>query len=245
MLRLMGWDKNAIIKKHIQIAPTGAIPPDQAESHLHSIDLYEWLNEVYRQALEDYENDIPDNPSEDQIENALDAHGPRILEAEELVEKAHKYLIDITDELASPDTLLRIDQEMIIKTGKTYITIRSLDEWAEKNNRNETASSTGKENPQTESSSLSGNDSLPDENKKANRSLYVTLALAIDKLAKEKGPKYFQNGKPNVKSVSELLEQAGRGMTNTGDTPLHGQSAASIKNRITHSLEQLRLIDRR
>ena len=207
MLRLMGWDKNAIIKKHIQIAPTGAIPPDQAESHLHSIDLYEWLNEVYRQALEDYENDIPDNPSEDQIENALDAHGPRILEAEELVEKAHKYLIDITDELASPDTLLRIDQEMSIKTGKTYITIRSIDEWTEKNNRNETASSTGKEDPHAESSSLSGNDSLPVKKEKAVRSLEVTLALAINELAKAKGSKYFQNGKPNVANESSRLSR--------------------------------------
>ena len=235
VLRLLGWGTETIKKKYIKMNHAGQVVTDMKEISPTTIDLHELLTETYQEALHRFEDAVPKDPTEDEMEQIINEHGPRIEEAEAFVEEAHNYLIDITDELAKHDSALRIDQDATTKFGSTYITIRSLEEWASKRYRKPESFST------SENQKSSGApDDILDSNNKGNRSFLLTLGLAGRALAGVKGNGYGTTEDPNISRISSLLSELADKLENT-NKPFHGQGEASIRSRIRQANNQLKL----
>lgn len=234
VLRLLGWGAETIKKKYIKMNHAGHVVTDMKEISPTTIDLHELLTETYQEALQRFEDAVPKDATEDEMEKVINEHGPRIEEAESFVQEARSYLMDITDELAKNDSELRIDQEATDKVGSTCITIRSLEEWAEKRYRKQKGSSTSESSPSPDTP-----DDLPKRHLKVNQSVNITLALAIKALANMGGRKYQYRNDINVKSIVEKIDEAGRELTKSGDASLRDQSISAISGRVKDALEAL------
>lgn len=235
VLRLLGWGTETINKKYIHMNTKLEVLTDMKEISPAAIDLHELLTDTYQEALQRYEDAVPKDPTEEEMEKILDEHGPRIEEAEAFVERARNYLMDITDELARPCGDLRIDQEATVKVGSTCITIRSLEAWAEKRWPKPEESSTS----ENEKSSDTTDDFLDAENK-GNRSFLLTLGLAVRALAESKGGKYGTVEAPNITQISILLSDLADKLGNV-KKPLHGQGEDHIRGKITKANKLLKL----
>lgn len=235
VLRLLGWGAETIKKKYIKMNHAGHVVTGMKEISPTTIDLHELLTETYQGALQRFEDAVPKDATEDEMEKVINEHGPRIEEAESFVQEAHSYLMDITDELAKHDSELRIDQDATAKVGSTCITIRSLEEWAGKRYRKPEVSSTS-ENEKPPGPP----DDLLDTKNKGNKSFLLTLGLAVRALAGAKGDKYGTTEDPNIAQISILLSELADELENV-NKPLHGQGEQSIRGKIMTANKHLKL----
>lgn len=239
VLRLLGWGKETITKKYIKMSSAEKFEKDMKEISPIAINLHELLTETYREALQKYEDSFSEDPTEDELNTALKLHGSRILEAEEFISEAHGYLMDITDELARPDSALRIDQDATTKSGTAFITIRSLEEWAKNKYAKLEESSVKEELKNTEKSSGSTDDSSVGE--KTLNSLYITLGLTARAIVELKGTQYGNPDKIVITQLAKLLEKDAIALSNDPNKPLDTQTYESIRKRLTEAQKRLRI----
>jgi hypothetical protein len=145
-----------------------------------------------------------------------------------LIEKAHRFLCDIDDEIAKGEnSALRIDQITTKNPKLPYITIASLDQWArDKYNIhifNPLHAQTGTE----EETSLKGGLS-----KTKATNLRITFALLVEEFA-TKAPGYQNNGKPNVSTIAREIAK----LAKKDPRGLSGQSEEAIKGCIEDAMK--------
>lgn len=238
VLRLLGWGKETIKKKYIVLDHNGKLETEKEKISLATMNLHEYLTDTYKEAVQRYENAIPENPTEDQIYAALEEHGPRITETEADIEKARNYFMDITDELGKQNSSLRIDQETTTKEGKIYITIRSLEEWAA-NKYNDSSQIKKGETPPSEYD-FSIDDTPTPKNLKAQYSnLLISFSIAVKYIA-EDSYRFKYRGVENIQEISDALSRKAQDLANTGDLPMAGQGTSAIRDRIKSALQALK-----
>jgi hypothetical protein len=134
------------------------------------------------------------------------------------IRNAHKILCCMDDELLKGENSeLRTDPHATVNPKFPFITIVSLDQWAQKMNFFEPL-------PSEQPSEMS---------KTKTTSLQITFALLVEVLAK-KATKYSHgDGKPNVNSISNEILQ----LINDDKLDLPGQSIKSINNCIKAALK--------
>lgn len=235
VLRLLGWGTETIKKKYITMNQSGQVVIEKGEISSTTIELHELLTETYQEALRRFEDAVPKDPTEDEMEKIINEHGPRIEEAEAFIQEAHNYLMDITDELAKNDSALRIDQEASAKTGSTCITIRSLDEWAAKRYQKPEFSSTS-ENEK----SLGAPDDFGGSDR-TNNSAFLTMGLMIRILVAPRGAKYGTADDPKISNVAELIFSEVGNIFPKQDKSILGQGLESIRKRLTKANNLLNL----
>lgn len=238
VLRLLDWRESTIKKYFFHIDHTGAKKTDIKEISPTAIDLHDYLSEIYKEALQKYENAIPDKYTKDELNAIIYEHTPNINKAKETIEQAHSYLMDITDELAKPNCSLRIDQETTIKEGKTYITIRSLNEWKKKKYQDTNGSPNAE--PSSPDNEISEGDSqfVPANIKTSYLNLLTSFSIAIN-IISETSKSFKYKERINVSQISEKMSSTGQSMTRTGNFALPGQTPTAIRDRINKALKYL------
>ena len=237
VLRILGWGRNTIYPKHLHVSEEGTVQEDQHSIYRSAFSLNDFLSDIYRDALAIYEDAVPAGASEDQVQQAIESHAPRIEEAEAFIEKARDYMLDIVEELAKGDrSALRLDNDATAQTGTIHITLRSLDAWSESTYAIKTEVT--KQGPDIHALLETVKD--VDGTTKSDISLYVTLALAVQAFAQKAGGKFQNGGEVNVQQVATHLEAFGVDQRSDGSN-IPGQSEASIRTRITTALARHRI----
>lgn len=240
VLRILGWGRNTIYPKYLHVSEDGTVQEDQQSIYRSAFSLNDFLSDIYRDALATYEDAVPSGASEDEVQQAIESHVPRIEEAEAFIEKARDHMLDLVEELAKGDRSdLRLDHEATARTGMVHITIRSLDAWSESTYAIKTDSDAAKQEPDIHALLETVKD--VDGNAKSDLSLYVTLALAVQAFANKAGGKFLNGGEVNVQQVASHLESFGADQRSSGGN-IPGQSEASIRARITTALARYRVV---
>lgn len=238
---LLGWGDSTICQLNTGLIRDGTVQQDRMVGFGGGFNLQEALSDIYIEALLTQSAALPEGASDEDVQHAVELHGPRIEEAEAFIKKARAYMLDIVDELSKGDeSALRQDREATAQSGTTYITIRSLEAWGEA--KYAVIADTNFVTPEPDIQALLETVKDVDGTAKSDASLYVTLALAVQAFAKIAGPKYLRDGaEVNVLQVAEHLEALGAGQRQQpGGLP--GQSASSIRGRINKALAQHRIV---
>lgn len=134
------------------------------------------------------------------------------------IRNAHKILCCMDDELLKGENSeLRTDPHATVNPKFPFITIVSLDQWAQKMNFFEPLPS---EQPSEMSATKTTN-------------LQITLALLVDVFAKRAPAYRHGDGKPNVNAISNEILQ----LINDDKLDLPGQGSRSIQNCISAALQ--------
>ncbi len=164
-------------------------------------------------------------------------------QCEDLIIKAGAYISGIDDELIKGTvSALRIDQAKTESTGEVYITLKSLDEWAQQNYKISIFDN-------TISSHLNISSVLPHVAKQkaeptpkgglsrtSAESLYTTFAFMVEAFAKTAPAYRKDDGKLNVDAISKAIENLAT-EANKGDV-LKGQGDQSIKTIIELAMKE-------
>ena len=247
VLRLIGWGHDTVYLTDVELAGDGDFLKKYKLVYRKDLGLEEFLSELYQRALMKYADAVPDQATEEQVQDALELHAHWIDETQAFIEKARSYKMDIVDELAKgADSALRVDKDATAEHGITHITIKSLDAWSNETYAikadGEIEADAAAKAPESDLRQLLESLDDVDGTKKSDVSLYVTLALAVQAFA-EKAPPRFQlaDGSVNVSQVSQHLESLGAKL-NPEAKSLSGQSTSSIKSRIDKALARLRTV---
>lgn len=247
VLRLIGWGHDTVYLTDVELAGDGDYLKKHKLVFRKDLGLEELLSELYQRALMKYADAVPDDATEQQVQDALELHVHWIDETQAVIEKARSYKMDIVDELAKgAESALRVDKDATAEHGITHITIKSLDAWSNeiyviKADGEIEADAAGKA-PESDIHRLFESLQDVDGTKKSDFSLYVTLALAVHAFAEKAGSKFqLADGSVNVLQVSQHLESMGA-KPNPEARSLSGQSASSIKSRIDKALARLRAV---
>lgn len=124
---LLGWLRGERRTRHIQVTLDG-INPDQFP-YLPSLPdtLEATIREQREKASIEFHNAVVNGEIE--VAKAKEAI---VEDWDQLAKRARRYRIDITDELTTSDSALRIDQVTTTASGITHITLKSLDHWSRK-----------------------------------------------------------------------------------------------------------------
>lgn len=237
--KMLGWLRGSV-----------RIDPDEINIHDVSITQMPFLAELYF-SLEDYLLMLREDAL-DQVATAFKepcAIGSIQTEAldtlnhcDELIMKAAAYMNGIDDELTKgTESALRIDPVKTESTGELYITLKSLDEWAQQNYKisiidnvvptHWDVSAISKQVAK-QAQEYSSKDGLT-KTKKEN--LYITFGLLIEAYAEMPNSGYLQSGKPVVDAIAKQLNHLA-GQASKEESP-SGQSVESIKDRIEEALK--------
>lgn len=166
-----------------------------------------------------------------------------VMQCDDLIRNAHRYLCDINYELSKGDqSILKVDRATTTNTDNPYIEISSLDEWV-KQKYEVSFLSIKPYKPSTDSSkslNLDDTDEGQDESfqdgaigKTKADNLYVTLAFLVEVYSKTQ-TRYRVGEDPNVSEIAKMLsdfaEKAKKGIS--------GQSYESIRKHITEALRR-------
>lgn len=227
--KLLGWLRGPILHQYIEVAPAG-ITVDQLK-HISSLHctiggtLRSQLTELHTAALVAFEG--ANNGAE--LEDTANA----VLYWEKQIRLAARYLRDIDDELAKDDkSVLRIDKVETEKSGESYLTLSSLDEWAQTKYKFsifddgilETEENVSKEivatDKITQQDGLSFEEPInnqqsdidpdgPDEvkNRILVNNIYLTLAFFLEAFSQTL-PKYRKGTEPNCDAIASHFERA-------------------------------------
>lgn len=240
VLRLLGWGRNTIYPKQLHLSEDGNLRQDPKLIYRPDFSLQEFLSGIYKEALSTYSDAVPEGATDEEVQDAIESHAPRIEEAEAFIEKARSYMLDIVDELSKGvDSALRLDNEATAGSGVVHITLRSLDAWSESTYPGKAVAVVSAPEPDVHALLKDVKD--VDGTKKSDSSLYVTLALAVQAFAQKAGGKFLNNGEVNVQQVAGHLEALGAGERANGSN-LPSQSEASIRARITKALDRHRIV---
>lgn len=228
--KLLGWMQGPIRKKYVEVNEQG-ISSDQLP-FIHSLDgsLQEQLIELREAARMDFLKAVEEEAAHD----VAQAKEESVIEYDKLIKKAAKYLMEIEDEIAKGETSrLRVDQSTTEKLGIVHITLKSLDQWSQKN-YNITILDQFSTNPISENSQV--NEAAKDELSKTKaENLYTTFAFLVEAFASSsKGEAYRHADKrPNATTIAEHLEKLA--LEASGGS-LKGQSKESIRKLIKEAL---------
>lgn len=240
VLRLLGWGRNTIYPKQLHLSEDGNLRQDPKLIYRPDFSLQEFLSGIYKEALSTYSDAVPEGATDEEVQDAIESHAPRIEEAEAFIETARSYMLDIVDELSKgADSALRLDNEATALSGVVHITLKSLDTWSESTYPIKADAVVSAQEPDIHALLDTVKD--VDGTAKSDFSLYVTLALAVQAFAQKAGGKFLNNGEVNVQQVAGHLEALGAGERANGSN-LPSQSEASIRARITKALDRHRIV---
>jgi hypothetical protein len=171
----------------------------------------------------------------------LKAKEAAVYAAEALIHKAHKFILDICEELAGgEDSAIEVDREETEHTGATHLTLRSLDRWARKKYRISILE--GSDSP-LPSEGTAAQAPAPDEAEESGHerglsktrahhflTTFAFLVEAFISRAEKRGDNL------NISEVAKHIEKLAKA-ANKGQ-PLNGQSAEAIKDRIEKAMRK-------
>lgn len=215
---LLGWNQGC---SRLNSVPEEAHPD---EEELYDFSVSTLLQDSLEAAEADYSNAIYHKLADEIIAEKL----AEVEKVKSTIKTAHEYMCLIDDELAKGgNSAFRIDQNATKNSGYPYITIASLDQWAQREFDID----------------IFGNmptDQEEKEDGKAVISLKITFAFLIDLLA-ESDTKFQNKGKANAKAIAAaLVEEAKKYKTQKngkGKTSVPGQSEESIRKRIDNAMK--------
>lgn len=245
VFRLLGWGGETIYLREPELPMTdeGIGLEDTKKIFQPDMTLESFLKEAYQNVLTSYSSKVNEDTTDEEIEELLDEKWDAIEQVESLIEEARSLLMDIVDELALGEkSELRLDLEMSSKMGVQYITLRSLDAWAQRYRR---PSSQQDEKTLEIAGDIDegddGESSRPKKKEsKADRSLYITLWYLAELYAKMRKPLLWNDGKGvNVNALAKSLEESIHAkITDGGD--YEGQSFSSIQERLARGKQLVR-----
>ncbi|MDO9273348.1 MAG: hypothetical protein Q7T94_10065 [Rugosibacter sp.] len=125
--KLLGWMQGHIRQKYVRVTLHG-VSEDQLP-YLHSLDrpLQEQLLELREAAR----HQLIEAAESDATFMEMQAKENAVIKADDQINQAATYLLDIDDEIRrGEESELIIDRQATESTGSAHITIRSLDKWA-------------------------------------------------------------------------------------------------------------------
>lgn len=124
--KLLGWLQSPIQKRHVDEEDlANPITILQKELSLSSS-----LVKILSDLREEARGDFLDAVDSGEPETTWEKSEKIVIEYDDLIKKAHGFMMDIDDELSSEYSKLKIDQSRTESTGVIHITLRSLDKWA-------------------------------------------------------------------------------------------------------------------
>lgn len=244
--RMLGLGNSSTVFKRVTpITEDGVSPNDLALMHPSMISLEERLSEMaYRARIA-----LIDAAENDASFEVIHQLSENVEEVRLLSSKARDFLMDIDDELAkNTNSLLRVDEDATSISGVTHLSIRSFERWLA--NRPSKLNSSGLSSAVTESDHLNGASTEENAKKmsKSEKSLCVTLAIAVIAFGQKAGGKYIKAGvaSENVKSVDDMNMDAiyqyfaDLALIDGTEKYIPGQSASAIKDRIRSAFTYLR-----
>lgn len=243
VLRLIGWGRDTVYLTDVKTSGDDEFLKKHLMVYRPDFGLNEFLTELYKRALMQYAEAVPEDATDEDVQHALETHIHQIDETQAFIEKARSYKMDIVDELAKgAESKLRLDKDATAQSGIAHITIKSLDAWSEAA-YGEKSDAAGNE-PESDLHALLETIQDVDGTEKSDLSLYVTLALAVKAFAEKAGGKYLREGDDvNVLQVAETLELLGAKQRVKGGN-LGGQGIGSIRSRISSAMKYLRILKR-
>ena len=226
---LLGWSKNGVLRKDLV--------PDNARPEELELYVFSWrtlLVEEREAAEAAYSNALVERLADDIITEKLIT----LQRCDVQIEKAHRFLCDIDDELAKREaSKLRLDIYDIENQKSPHITIASLSDWAiEKYNIHISASlaypidTEGNQNNPTVISPIA------ELSKTKTQSLQITFALLVEAFARTTPKYHHEDGRPNVSSIAtELAEKYAKGLSTQSIEAIKDRIEAAIVTKKEHS----------
>jgi hypothetical protein len=220
---LLGRLKVGVLRKNL-------IPDDAGSEELELYD-FSWqtlMIEERESADAAYTNALIEVLADNVIAEAL----AKLTHCDSQINKAHRFLCDIDDELAKGQVSeLRIDRLSNLEPTSPNITISSLAVWAKDRYGIDIINS--KESEQTVELQQNQNTiSALNLSTTKTQNLQITFALLIEAFAKD-GSRYRHiDGRPNVSTIAQELVDAAK----HDEKGLPGQSKKSIENAINAAL---------
>lgn len=242
VMKLLGWSRGPLLRRQIRLTEDGISEDQMPFIPLNQVSLAEQLidmREVARkELLTASENDEP--------HDVLASREKAVQRYEDLIRRAHEFSLDITDALNGEDqgtgesSRLALDQVKTRAEGVPYISLRSLDRWAQKKYGFSIASSAP---AQTEAGLLPPNAPGSPVEESANlagvgnvESLAVTFAFLAEAYAKKHPQELLIAGEKFSalalsQELAEIISKA------TQKNPPRGQGDEAIRKRITAALK--------
>lgn len=230
-MRLLGWGRDTIYPRNIQISEGGVLELTSKNVYAADFSLREFVSEMYREAQHAYLQAVPMGASADEANDILEKHLPALDRADRMVKDAKRYMVDIVDALAQGhESGLRLDAERTTKTGDQHITIKSLDEWSDTRYRPQPAD--GAVVPDEDDPSIGRLNKPLNEMPKTERGLYTVLGLIAETYANDMGKGYFDDGKINNEAIAEAISDYANANYMDGDGNFPDQSQSTIRARL-------------
>lgn len=220
---LLGWSKNGVLRK--DLVPDNARPE---ELELYDFSWRTLLSEERESAEAAYSNALVESLADDIITEKLII----LQRCDVQIEKAHRFLCDIDDELAKGQlSELRLST---FEPKSTNITISSLVVWAKEKYDIDIVNSPNSEHTKTtEFHQNQKTVSSLNLSTTKTQNLQITFALLIEAFANKAKTYRHEDGRPNVSTIAQELVAAKK----LDKRELPGQAKKTIENCINAALK--------
>lgn len=226
---LLGWSKNGVLRK--DLVPDNARPE---ELELYDFSWRTLLSEERESAEAAYSNALVERLADDIITEKLII----LKRCDVQIEKAHRFLCDIDDELAKREaSKLRLDSYDIENQKSPHITIASLSDWAvEKYNIHISTSLPYPIDTEANQNNPAAISPIPELSKTKTQGLQITFALLVEAFARTTPKYHHEDGRPNVSSIAkELAEKYAKGLSGQSKEAITDRIEAAIVTKKEHS----------
>jgi hypothetical protein len=235
--KLLGWMKGPIRSKVIRVTEHGISEDQLAVLYYMEDSLEEQLSELREATRQEYVAALElDEPYEE-----LKLKEEAVKNADSLIRKSSMYLSDIKEELAKAENPeLKIDPQASKEKGVTYITLRSLDQWAKQkygfsilDDQEQHISPEDTQEQPTMQEKEEDFDPRAGMSKTVANNFLTTFAFLVEAFAST-ADKYGSDN-PNILAIATRIEELANKAY--GGEKFPGQGHEAIKKRINEAMK--------